>query len=249
MLLVSVSTFAQSSPTLQGDVNEDGVVDVADIVAVISIMKSGGGMVTGGYFYLGSTQPTADNYETLPGLVDSYTSIDEAIGTTVSIDAGQTLYMLCPAAWMDGIAVEIEDKSGNIYSFIGETDATTILGYVIYKTTVWVNGTIVKLNTVPKLNVQVGHGIDYASAVFTDTGRTLSNNMIVTISKNDGDYLFIKVDKRDTVFNLYSYPGPGLEGWEFSLNLDNPIVEGNYKLYKTINRYKEGSLQYRINKK
>ena len=39
MLLVSVSAFAQSGETpLKGDVNEDGVVDVADINAIISII-------------------------------------------------------------------------------------------------------------------------------------------------------------------------------------------------------------------
>ena len=37
MLLVSVSAFAQSKTPLKGDVNEDGVVDVADITAIIAI--------------------------------------------------------------------------------------------------------------------------------------------------------------------------------------------------------------------
>ena len=44
MLLVSAGAFAQSGETpLKGDVNEDGKVDVADINAVIAIMKNGGG--------------------------------------------------------------------------------------------------------------------------------------------------------------------------------------------------------------
>ncbi len=42
MLLMSVSMFAQS--TVPGDVNNDGVVDVADIVKVIDIMQNGGGV-------------------------------------------------------------------------------------------------------------------------------------------------------------------------------------------------------------
>lgn len=62
VLLSSASAFAQSeSETLKGDVNEDGVVDVADINAVIQIMKDGGG--TGEtpvyYWYAGQTQPTS----------------------------------------------------------------------------------------------------------------------------------------------------------------------------------------------
>ena len=47
--------------SIRGDVNEDGIVDVADINAIIEIMKNGGG--TGGktiyYWYVGAEQPTA----------------------------------------------------------------------------------------------------------------------------------------------------------------------------------------------
>ena len=47
--------------SIRGDVNEDGIVDVADINAIIEIMKNGGGI--GGkkiyYWYVGAEQPTA----------------------------------------------------------------------------------------------------------------------------------------------------------------------------------------------
>ena len=140
-MLLSVGAFAQSENNgtpLKGDVNGDGTVDVADIATIIEIMAGGGGTVTtGGYFYLGTTEPTAENYQTLPGVVTTYTSIDDAAGTSVSIAAGETLYMLCPAAWLVGKTVELEDDSENKYNFLEETDATTISGYVIYKTQVW----------------------------------------------------------------------------------------------------------------
>ena len=62
-VLLSASAFAQSegTGTLKGDVNEDGVVDVADINAVIQIMKKGGGIAkeTAYYWYVGATVPTA----------------------------------------------------------------------------------------------------------------------------------------------------------------------------------------------
>lgn len=61
MLLMSVSAFAQSSETpLKGDVNEDGVVDVADINAIIKIMKDGSGTGEGTkyYWYVGQTDPS-----------------------------------------------------------------------------------------------------------------------------------------------------------------------------------------------
>lgn len=41
MLLTSVCTFAQNNTSLKGDVNGDGKVDVADIVAILEIMKNG----------------------------------------------------------------------------------------------------------------------------------------------------------------------------------------------------------------
>ena len=62
MLLTSVCAFAQSEngEPLKGDVNGDGVVDIADVVAVLKIMKDGGG--TSGepvvyYWYIGQTDP------------------------------------------------------------------------------------------------------------------------------------------------------------------------------------------------
>lgn len=60
MLLMSTGAFAQS---IKGDVNGDGKVDVADIVAVIEIMKNGGG--TGGetryYWYAGQDHPSVNH--------------------------------------------------------------------------------------------------------------------------------------------------------------------------------------------
>ena len=96
MLLSCANVFAQgyNSETLKGDVNGDGIVDVADIAAVIKILKDGGWVtIVNGYFYLGTTKPTADNYKALPRVEASYISIDEAIGTKTVVAAGPTLYM------------------------------------------------------------------------------------------------------------------------------------------------------------
>ena len=52
MLLMSVCTFAQDNNTpLKGDVNEDGTVDVADLVSVMKIMKDAGGAVGEKMYY------------------------------------------------------------------------------------------------------------------------------------------------------------------------------------------------------
>ena len=63
MLLMSVCTFAQSGTSLKGDVNGDGKVDVADIVAVIEIMENGGGTAgeTRYYWYAGQDHPSVNH--------------------------------------------------------------------------------------------------------------------------------------------------------------------------------------------
>lgn len=60
VLLGSVNVKAQSETPLKGDVNGDGKVDVADIVAILEIMKSGGGTAveTTYYWYIGTTNPS-----------------------------------------------------------------------------------------------------------------------------------------------------------------------------------------------
>ena len=69
VLLSCASAFAQSGNNnpLKGDVNEDGKVDVADIAAVINIMKNGGGTAEAPvyYYYAGWTLPTASNVDTI----------------------------------------------------------------------------------------------------------------------------------------------------------------------------------------
>ncbi len=121
MLLVSVSAMAQSgnNEPLKGD--------------VARINKN----VEEHYFYLGTIKPTAENYKIIPGSVTSYTFIDEAMGTTASVEAGQTLYLLCPAEWIARINVVVEDNSGETINFSEDIDDTTISGYVIRKTHVW----------------------------------------------------------------------------------------------------------------
>ena len=64
LMLMGTSAMAQSE-TLKGDVNGDGVVDVADIAAVIQIMKDNGDIETKYYWYVGQEAVTADNYTTL----------------------------------------------------------------------------------------------------------------------------------------------------------------------------------------
>ena len=187
MLLSCTSAFAQNgnNTPVKGDVNEDGTVDVADIVAVIDIMKNGGGTATVGYLYLGTTKPTAANYKTLPGVVTSFASIDDAIGTKASVAAGQTIYMLCPAAWVKGKKVTLEDKSGNIVDFLDEKDETTISDYVIYKTQAWSGANDVTLKQEQEYYWYVGRQDTNGGSNAIGTADWETTNYDVFINSND----------------------------------------------------------------
>lgn len=92
-VLLSASAFAQSgnNEPLKGDVNGDGVVDYADIDAVIEIMKNAGGYVDSNYYwYVGQTDPSTiteisdndiivDNTSTSPGWRSLGNSVPETI--------------------------------------------------------------------------------------------------------------------------------------------------------------------------
>lgn len=59
MMIVSMGAFAQSNEPLEGDVNKDGKVDVADIVKVIDIMAAAEQpQTTVYYWYVGTEKPT-----------------------------------------------------------------------------------------------------------------------------------------------------------------------------------------------
>ena len=63
---------AQASAQVNGDVNEDGVVNEQDIAAILEIMAEAGGVKeqTKYYWYAGWTIPTAENIATIINEVD-----------------------------------------------------------------------------------------------------------------------------------------------------------------------------------
>ena len=135
VLLGSVSAMAQSgnNEPLKGDVNEDGTVDVADLVNVIKIMKDAGGAVGEKmcYWYVGTEQVEADNFTDVASRIP-----ESEIPETGSVTAnGQYVYFVMPKtkhleslSYANGSAVEIT--------------CTDVMGYHIYKTNEIVNTTI-----------------------------------------------------------------------------------------------------------
>lgn len=127
MLLMSVCSFAQNDNTpLKGDVNEDGKVDVADIAAVINIMKNGGGTTDGKlYFYVGTEKPTSLSQATV---VDSYPA--EYTFTNPSTTEKCYVYVLTNA----DKTVNFYDPSDPNTPTVKTEDTSTISGYKITST-------------------------------------------------------------------------------------------------------------------
>lgn len=84
VLLSSASVFAQSgnNEPLKGDVNEDGTVDVADIAAVIAIIKNNAQPQTTYYWYIGTTDPSTMT-SISPVVTDTSSPGWREIGTTL----------------------------------------------------------------------------------------------------------------------------------------------------------------------
>ena len=128
-LLLSVSAFAQSGETpLKGDVNEDGKVDVADINAIIKIMKDAGGTAEAPiyYWYVGTstTPPTADNYTTI------LTQVDENDNPYTFTNTNVRHYMYIVVR-EDKSVTSIKD--GQFDTGYGEYNNITIPGHKVYR--------------------------------------------------------------------------------------------------------------------
>jgi len=127
-MLLSASAFAQSENTtpLRGDVNGDGIVDVADIAAVIKIMKENVTPQTTYYWYIGTTQPTAENYKTIASEVSSYADIYEYTSKERNYH-----YILVA----EDIPVACRDKAIDFgHLSIAEMTSVNIPGHKVYKT-------------------------------------------------------------------------------------------------------------------
>ena len=127
MMLMSTSAMAQSE-TVKGDVNGDGVVDVADIAAVIKIMTNNGDIQKKYYWYVGQEAVTADNYTTLNG-VTQVTSYPTKYEYTPS-KRGYVYILIAN----DKTVSHVEDKVSGGTGTVSEMTSVSISGYKVYKT-------------------------------------------------------------------------------------------------------------------
>lgn len=139
VLLSCASAFAQNGNNnpLKGDVNEDGKVDVADIAAVINIMKNGGGTTDGKlYFYVGTEKPTSLSQATV---VDSYPAEQ-----TYTNNSGKKSHIF--VLTNSDKTVEFINLATNNPVDQFDVDSTSISGYKIFETAVGTaNGGSIKI--------------------------------------------------------------------------------------------------------
>ena len=130
VLLGSVSAFSQSSETPQkGDVNEDGIVDVADITAVIKIMKDDGGMTSVYTWYYGVTEEETFTTSMLNMLGTKPKELP-SIGPAIGDDCIVWMY---PSSWGKPTSMKVNGDDSNpwIYSDVsGGSWMTVPNGYI-----------------------------------------------------------------------------------------------------------------------
>ena len=108
LMLLSTSAMAQSND-LKGDVNGDGIVDVADIAAVIAIMKQNDDGKTKYYWYVGQENPAS--MTSISPIVDDNTSPGwRLIGTSVPT------YSASNKLW-DGVTNQITFADRDVYYY------------------------------------------------------------------------------------------------------------------------------------
>ena len=153
VLLGSVSVNAQSKKApkkaesetpLKGDVNGDGKVDVADIVAILKIMKDGGGTSEGTkyYWYVGQTDPstmtsispivtdnTSSGWRLIGDTLPNYSSSNKLWnGSIISTGTTKTTnYVALP-----NNTLFMYDAAGNISSTSWTSQGTKIIDGVTY---------------------------------------------------------------------------------------------------------------------
>ena len=127
MMLMSTNAMAQSE-TVKGDVNGDGVVDVADIAAVIKIMTENGSIEKKYYWYVGQENPASiDDITKLEG-IQQVTSYPATYDYTVE-KRGYIYILLSNSKTLSRI---IDTSNGFDINYSETT--SSVSGYKLYKT-------------------------------------------------------------------------------------------------------------------
>lgn len=127
-MLFGTSAMAQVDSTLEGDVNGDGVVDIADITAVIAIIKQNAEANPTYYWYVGQENPASiDDITKLKG-IQQVTSYPETYDYTVE-KRGYIYILLSNSKTLSRI---IDTSNGFDINYSETT--SPVSGYKLYKT-------------------------------------------------------------------------------------------------------------------
>ena len=123
------------------DLNRDDKVNVADVVKVVNMIQNPI------YFYLGTQEPTSENFTTLEGVTREYETLEEVMkaAPTLAIEYNERGYLLCPLSWDAKDLALQNDNNGDFFELTeAETD---ISGYTLFKTEEVEGGAVTVLKT------------------------------------------------------------------------------------------------------
>ena len=99
------------------------------------------------FFYLGTEEPTKDNYTTIEGVVTNYKNFPEVLeaAPTIKVTAGKAANLLCPSSWNADMVVFVfqNEEDGTIYN-TGKVE-TDISEYTLFRTEVMAEEVTLKL--------------------------------------------------------------------------------------------------------
>ena len=147
-MLFGTSAMAQVDSTLEGDVNGDGVVDIADITAVIAIIKQNAEANPTYYWYVGSmSEADALNPTILGNIVNGKNATSSTTGiSTLNVPndaANECIVFVYPEIWgRPDIRSSAGFGTGDMYYKDEGFDLPTG-----YNATVWSGDSPIKGNT------------------------------------------------------------------------------------------------------
>ena len=149
VLLGSVSAMAQSgnNEPLKGDVNGDEVVDVADIAALIAIIKNNSAPQTVYYWYVGQTNPStmtsitpvvndtsSPGWRLIGSSIGTYTMTnplwDGGLNSIITGPTKATTYVALPNNVLKVRDGDGNDVTNSVYNTVGTTSINNVTSLV-----------------------------------------------------------------------------------------------------------------------
>ena len=192
VLLGSMSAFAQNDngEPVKGDVNGDDVVDVADVVAVLQIMKEGEGIGERHYYVsIGTTPVTASNFKVVNNATQVVASSYESQYEFTPSETDYVYVLVADDYWVSTIT----NQSSNMPVDFSIVTDVEISGYTVYRTDNKVSG---------KILVNIEHVIYYWYVGTSTTPPTAENyqTILTQVNENNNPYTFTNTNVRHYMY-------------------------------------------------